>query len=877
MQTYKPFALSLTTRCIEYRQRLGMCVSAWVYFPFVEPTQRAALWTEMGMWQFLAKQLPEDAADVGVVKRAPEFLVRGIAYPGGVEANACAVRVKVGPREKTLLVSGERHWEGDRISQPAPFESLPLSWRHAYGGPDFPDNPLGTGRTDAEVNGVQVRHLPRVELASPRLLRPDDVVPPAGFGMLDQNWPQRAQYRGTYDDAWFKEHSPGFAPDLDWKFFNTAPPDQWFDAPLVGDEAFEFDNLHPTKPKVAGRLPGVRTRVFCNLRSAQGLRLTEVPMQLKTLWFFPHAERGVLIYQGLLPVTDEDAADVEHMMGAVERLGEPKSEEHYARVLKQRLDPQKGALYTLRDSDLLPEGVSGSDPDFDAAQDDFKLKGLMAEAQRRHAEVQIELTRAQVKAQGLDPDALNIRMPPREKVPTLEELPDYLEQKLAEVAQQQKSAFEEAAKQVSQANAIAQKAGIDLDAARHRGPPLYNAAAHLQALMSQIPADLRNAAGKPVIDFQALAPKLVQAEAASRLSYLMSAHLQPPAHPLPPQAAAAFKEEMRQAYAKGMNFRSANLTGADLSGLDLRQADFTAAQMESVNLSGANVSGANFSNAVLAHGNLSGLVAIGSNFTGANLGAAKLDQAAFDQANLGGAILMRVNFSGTSFRGARLDGANVLESTYGAADWTEASCAGLHFIKADLKGMLLAGAKMGGVNFIECDLSGVNLEQAELSGANLMTCKGQGAILRQASLLNAIFAMGCDFSGTDFSAARMTGCNLRGAVLSAAKFCAATLDQADCSEARLDGADLSRASAKGALFIKSDLRGGVCAGLNWMEAIVQRADLRGTDLRGSNLFGCDLSRIRVDAQTRFDDSLATRARTYPRRRQTPDEQPEPAA
>ena len=40
---------------------------------------------------------------------------------------------------------------------------------------------------------------------------------------------QRVKYRGTYDANYLKEQSPGYAPDLDWRYFNLAPQDQWLD------------------------------------------------------------------------------------------------------------------------------------------------------------------------------------------------------------------------------------------------------------------------------------------------------------------------------------------------------------------------------------------------------------------------------------------------------------------------------------------------------------------------------------------------------------------------------------------------------------------------------------------------------------------------
>jgi hypothetical protein len=57
MQVIKPLGLGLQTRCIEYRRRMGMCVTATVYFPFT-PTGQCQVWTDLSMWTFLGQQMP---------------------------------------------------------------------------------------------------------------------------------------------------------------------------------------------------------------------------------------------------------------------------------------------------------------------------------------------------------------------------------------------------------------------------------------------------------------------------------------------------------------------------------------------------------------------------------------------------------------------------------------------------------------------------------------------------------------------------------------------------------------------------------------------------------------------------------------------------
>ncbi|SFP86162.1 DUF2169 domain-containing protein, partial [Variovorax sp. 770b2] len=145
MQVIKPQALGLSTRPIEFRKRFGLSVSACLHLPFAQG-ERGSLWAEQSMWSFLAKEMATPLIDEGVAKLTPEFLVHGRAFAPPERPNDCAVRARFGTREKTLLVFGERHWDGARATTPVPFEQMPLDWSKAYGGPDFALNTAGRGR-----------------------------------------------------------------------------------------------------------------------------------------------------------------------------------------------------------------------------------------------------------------------------------------------------------------------------------------------------------------------------------------------------------------------------------------------------------------------------------------------------------------------------------------------------------------------------------------------------------------------------------------------------------------------------------------------------------------------------------------------------------
>lgn len=77
---------------------------------------------------------PSDA----VPRRDPAFEVMVLGSVHGNGKSQVQVELSVGSVRRSLLVTGDRHWigagEAARISDPVPFNHLPLNWTRAYGG-----------------------------------------------------------------------------------------------------------------------------------------------------------------------------------------------------------------------------------------------------------------------------------------------------------------------------------------------------------------------------------------------------------------------------------------------------------------------------------------------------------------------------------------------------------------------------------------------------------------------------------------------------------------------------------------------------------------------------------------------------------------------
>jgi uncharacterized protein YjbI with pentapeptide repeats len=875
LKTIKPQKLGLLTRCYEFRQRCYMGVSVFAFIPLAsEP----ALFSEVDMWKFAASELGKDCAlDAGIPKARAEFLVTGSAYmPGGEPRGGCLVKAGLAGREKLLHVYGDRYWKGDFPSEPKPFESMPLDWAHAFGGEGFGQNPLGKGYGPVAAGTSTVQWLPNILYPDHRMTSPDQRPEPASFGPIDFSWPQRFSKAGTYDDLWLKEDFPGFARDVDWTIFNTAPPDQWFQGPLAGDEPYRLENLHPSRAVIEGRLPGLTACCFVNRRRDEAEIFEQIPHVLTTVWFFPHRERAILVFQGATEVMEDDASDILHMVVAAEETSLPKGIGYYRDLLAERLDKEKGHLLALRDGDLLPAGPAlGGLPAPDESLP--SPEGLLKKNLRRKAEQQIEESRAMVAGFGLDPDQHGPPvLPPENPLPDLDNLHSYIEGLKVEAEKRKEEAKAANAERDKEMEKILAGLGMDFDLIRaeretpHQGPPILPGEKDRKTLTDL--AERFRELGLPTNEMDGLIAdpdrdKLrASGDEAARGFYLKAAHHQAPSPPMSDDETKLARQAVLEARAAGRSLKGVNLTGVDLSGMDLSGIDFEEALLEGVNLKNASLRGANLKKAVLAHASLEGAVLTETLAGGANLGGARLCDAVVHGADLGNAILSKADLSGADFSGSLLAGADLSGTLFKETSFSRVDASRAVFLESDLKGLNLSGAQLAMCAFLKVNIAGTDFSGACLESAVFMSVMGDGAVLKGARMTNVRFVERCAFPSADFSGARMDRANLRGSLLMGSDFSGTVLDGADLSECDLTGARLYRATALDARFVKADLRDAVLTSLNAMNGIFQRADIRGADLRGANLFQADLARVRADGRTNLSDALTKKVRIYPKRR-----------
>jgi uncharacterized protein YjbI with pentapeptide repeats len=838
MKVIKPFTQGLLFRTFEDGGQCHLSVATLGLFPFGGPQ---ALLPEISLWKLVGSELGRNGIlDAGMPKPRGEVLVAGRCYaPGGNAVPAARVRLRIGSIDKTLAVFGDRFWRRrlgvfHRISDPRPFTEMDLGYENAFGGSGFKRNPLGKGYAPADGEGGEKVHpLPNVETPRDLIDSPRKRPEPAGFGPLDQTWPQRMKRAGTYDKRWQRERFPGLPEDLDWAFFNAAPEDQQVEGYFEGDDTFAIHGMHPEKAVVEGRLPGIRPRCFLNRKNEEGAVLEEAEMRLDTVWLFPRAERGVAIHRALVEVKDEDAEDVAHLMVAYERLGDDaRSFEHYREAFAKRADEDEGYLHLLDERDLIPPGERPGVALLEEEAGSEDEEGVLQENMVRRAAREKEKSREKIRKLGLDPDQYLPEQAPEAPEPNVENLVEIhaFAQKMEAEALARKAEVESRLKEQLAAQGIDYDRFVEQARRSAGGPPKFSAEKHIAQLRA---AGLGDAETEE---------KLRRTEETLRQAYRQHAHRFPPAPPASPEDARRMRGLVQAAHREGRSLSEQDLTGADLSGLDLRGVDMKEALLEGANLGESDLSGADLRGAVLARCDLRGARLVGARMAEACLGEANLEGAHLTDADLSKAAFGKARLSGAELSGATLEGADFMEATLSGVDVSRANLREITFLESDLSGARFVETDVSQCTFLDANLQGVDFTGAKLASTVFVGVKAEKAVFKGADMTKCCAANEASFVEADFEGAELSQAGLRGSDFSGASFAGARMEMADLSECSLKGANLSGVFARQARFEKADLEGADMRSINLFEGSLMKARLVRTDLRGANLYSAECLR-----------------------------------
>lgn len=183
-------------------------------------------------WGTPGASSPRYENDLALHKPFVDVLVNGSAYaPEGRPARWVAVEVMVGDVRKSLVVHGERVWALWEPTRGKPFETMPIVYERAFGGPNErgqidPRNPVGVGLggVGSSLTAIADR-VPNVEYADAPVSR-FGANRPAAYGSIDRGWAPRIGFAGTYDQAWLESRWPLLPEDFDARHYQAAPLDQ---------------------------------------------------------------------------------------------------------------------------------------------------------------------------------------------------------------------------------------------------------------------------------------------------------------------------------------------------------------------------------------------------------------------------------------------------------------------------------------------------------------------------------------------------------------------------------------------------------------------------------------------------------------------------
>jgi uncharacterized protein YjbI with pentapeptide repeats len=799
-------------------------------------------------------------SDFAPVKSRAEWMLTGSCFaPRGVPTEAVWAAAQVGPSYKRLVVVGDREYEPGLfggITSPRKFVSMPLCWERSFGGAKHKQNPAGCGMDKREVDGRSVVALPNIEkpdaLISGRRDRPE----PYGMFPVPIMWPERIKKAGSYGKRWLNFRYPYLAEDIDWTFFNAAPPDQQLQGFFRGDEVIALLNLHPKFGSVDAKLPGLRPAAF--LRTGLSGTLRALAPQLDTIVIDADAGQLHCVWRAVTEVSSEDLTEYSHLFVVHEAMNAETHPAAYQQWCERLLHAEKDEA---AGGDPGPAGQPQVTPATSASTGAANAHVPQAAAGLFDAVV-APLPRLSLAPEGAMPP----RPPPPHHTSDQDELSVQEAGSLAEPATPQAPADEGWAPlehQIAGGQVVEAMARRSQVISASYSPVTDARATHAliewASQASRVPdaplgRPLGAAAGaprwagtqpvhqhKPDADDSAVRAAWIPGGDLLDGPELDALEAQTDAD-LPPTAAQlAQREQVREAHANGTGCVGWDLIGANLSGMALPGLDLRGALLMSANLTGATLDDAQLGEAQLSDAKLSRTRFVDADLTAADLSGCKARDATWTRARLHHTVAQAADFTGAVFDGTTGVGALWHNVTLTNAVFRDATFDTAEFCGGDLTDVSLVGG-----SFADADLSGdtvaVRLKAdrthlrglrasggVDLTDASLRQCDCTEAKFGEATLVRAKLT-GSTFDRADFSGANLAAANLAGCRLMHARFDGATLV----------GASLVRIHGHQARFEATDLRHADCRDANLFQAEVYRANVEHAVFDGAVLTGTRL-------------------------------------
>ncbi|MCS7008513.1 MAG: DUF2169 domain-containing protein, partial [Chthoniobacterales bacterium] len=624
-------------------------------------------------------------------KAYAEFTLSGTAYPpsGSESIRAFPVEVQVGSLRKVLRVYGVRKWEPNghrfRAGQPAPASPIPLTWANSYGGPEYDWNPLGKGVSGLEMHQIDYAQAP-IDHPLPNLM-------PAGFAPIPPHWKLRSRYLGTFTENYVAESWPWMPPDFDWRYYQSAPQDQWLSGSWQGNENIMLNGFFPDQPTIRNfQLPCgfvacvVRYHPNWTLEDKtprESWPLVAITMALDSLHIEPDNKQIFLVWRGWLPVANIKCPNVAALSLDWFQLNSVTQEQATQHCLSRLLNMEAVQMQMVKPPQPpQPQQIS------ELPQLEFPESPLVKAVRQVAADI--------IKVLEYEAEERNLGK--YQQDPTIQNVLEEIEKLSQQISSATSSKF--SSEQVNQE--------------LQKNPEFLN---KLKELLQTL-----HEKENPGVPFDQSSVEKFAEEISNENSFDYRKYAEERLKKTLDQI-----EKLQSKYPKPLHWKDflnedGSVNEKKLRSTSLKGADFSGAQFLNANLSKINFSGVNFTKANLQ----------GSNFQGAILKNTVFTEANLENVDLRHAVLEGTDFTKSQVRGVFWEGVMGTRPKFSQLELEEVEFKNIRLPEArfefcNLNRAKLENALLLNADFVSCKIEQVNFRRAILSGANFEFCSAKGS------------------------------------------------------------------------------------------------------------------------------------------------------
>ncbi|MCW8450013.1 DUF2169 family type VI secretion system accessory protein [Legionella quinlivanii] len=758
-------------------------------------------------WTIVKKNFSDnEMLDFYLPKLRAEYFVKGSCFAYNPETRRSEVEVILDSFEKKLLIFGDRYWIINGLvkqaSQPAVFQTIPLSYENAFGGEGNIYNPRGKGDSSSP-NAEKSNELPNIEMPDKQLLDKTDKPLPALLLPYSPDSKINNSKLGTFDRDWYENDRPFYPKNIDWTYFNRALPDQQREGYFKGNESFMIKNMHPGKKLLTGNLPGMRIRCFYQYQNPEA-KLEEISLNLDTVWFIPEFEKGILIWHGQIDLIQGKKPSFLHSVH--EALDEPKKtpDFYFSRL--------KNPAIELPVHASPPKEIRPPQPGIaDELGEQLKKIRIQKEEDPETTKLRVQLN---TLLSGLSPGA-----------------------------------------KMTAAKAFSSQ--IPKDSTLNKAQPSPHATRQLFEYISKYKEEIANG-NHSSKEKQQLLDEAVILE--KRLSMLDSTGKMAQYRLETASPSMYTRDDVIRAYQEKTDLKYENLAGIDLSDLDLSGIDLTGCNLSHCLLVNTKLNKANLGQVTLIGTRLDKSALLEANLTSAYIKDSLFCNVEGRLANFSKAELADCKLENCNFPQANFYYAKISESSFEQCKLTRLNAEGLIMTESSLKSSDLNQSILKYSHLERCIFDHIELSEADWSytdcrhsqfkGISINRLKAKLTVIRHCNLTNCLFDY-CELTSSEltnshFEKSRFLHCNLEKATFAGTTIINSRIAHSNMKNWRTN-ADTIVSKTK---FINTDLKesallGGNFDNISWLACSMEAMQVTDNIWVNSELTQCNARKLRV--------------------------------